>query len=168
MLKFQTATVGIISTASLIVGVAAAAATSKGDAILAGSIGAISGSLSVVVGESLALSRRYTSADTKESFEKTCHENRNSLTSPLLLALSYAPSFVVGAVAPIAIAILAPKEYLVASVFIVSLVVLSTFGASDSSSNGPGLWHRMVVSCLLGAGVMVTAMLVGTAFNLVL
>jgi len=174
---------GIVSTASLIVGVAAAAAT-KGDALLAGTAGLVAGAMSMAAGEYVSVSSQ---SDTEkadlsrereelkkdpageekelasiyvkrgldqELARRVAHELMFTTARPIQAALTSALSFSVGAAMPLLAVIVSPAPYVVISVAVCSLAYLAILGAIGARAGGAGILKATIRVTFWGALAM--------------
>jgi len=200
---------GIISTASLIVGVAAAAAK-QNDVLIAGVAGLVAGAMSMAAGEyvsvrsqadteeaDLARERRELAADSRGEHaeleriyvdrglepdlarqvaeqlmkhDALAAHARDELgivesqrARPLLAALASAATFSVGAILPLAVALLVPRGALAGVVVATSLSCLASLGALAAWIGGArplvgairvGLWGAAAMALTFGAGAL--------------
>jgi VIT1/CCC1 family predicted Fe2+/Mn2+ transporter len=129
---------GILSTASLIVGVAAAVATQH-DILIAGVVGLVAGAMSMAAGEYVSVSSQ---SDTEQA--ELARERKELIGAhargelgisetlsarPIQAAVASAGSFAVGAAMPLMVAALAPEASLIVLVPITSLLFLALLGA---------------------------------------
>lgn len=198
---------GLISTASLIVGVASAA-KSPTEVIVAGVAAVVAGAMSMAAGEYVSVSSQ---ADTERAeLARETQELRDlpeaeaeeltqiyvgrglelelarqvagqlmakdalaahardelglsDLTSarPIQAALASAASFAAGAVAPLLIALIAPRSALVVTVFAVSLVGLAGLGVIGAKAGGAVIWRAAVRVTFWGALAMAVTAVIG-------
>lgn len=204
---------GIVSTASLVVGVAAANAV-RGDVLVAGVAGLVAGAMSMAAGEYVSVSSQ---ADTEqadlarerkeladdEAFEleelaaiyvdrgldpalaKQVAEQlmahdalaahaRDELgisdalsARPVQAAFASAGSFVVGAVLPLIVVLLAPETLLVPAVSLTSLAFLALLGIVASLTGGSPVLKPTIRVTFWGALAMGLTALVGALFGTV-
>jgi VIT1/CCC1 family predicted Fe2+/Mn2+ transporter len=202
---------GIVSTASLVVGIGAANADYH-NVLLAGVAGLVAGSLSMAAGEYVSVSSQ---ADTEradlalerihlasnEAVERQelasiyvhrgldpelAHEVAAQLMAhdalaahardelglsdilaarPLQAALASAATFAVGAVVPLATAIIVPRSGLVLGVAGSSLVCLATLGAMAARAGGASPWVGAARVTFWGALAMAATAAVGALFG---
>jgi len=202
---------GIVSTASLIVGVASAAA-SRHEVMVAGAAGLVAGAMSMAAGEYVSVSSQ---ADTeradlaRERGELAANPEaeevelagiyvergldsalarqvaqqlmaHDALTShardelgishistarPVQAALASAASFTIGAVLPMAIAIVAPRPTLVSVVAAASLALLALLGAIGAGAGGANVWRATVRVAFWGAFAMALTAGIGLVFG---
>lgn len=202
---------GIVSTASLILGVASAQATPNA-ILLTGIAGLMAGAMSMAAGEYVSVSSQ---ADTesadlakeaKELMAEPEHELKElqriymgrglskniaykvalELTAydalgthardelgisdivtakPIQAALASAGTFAIGASLPLLVTILAPRQYLIASVAICSLLFLTVLGSLAAQAGGASLYKGAARVAFWGALAMFVTGLVGKFFG---
>jgi VIT1/CCC1 family predicted Fe2+/Mn2+ transporter len=202
---------GVVSTASLIVGVAAAQ-TSKSGVLVAGVAGLVAGAMSMAAGEYVSVSSQ---ADTekadiaRESHELDVHPDfelkelasiyvsrglepaladqvaaqlmdhdplaahsrdelgiSDSLTArPVQAALASAGSFVVGAVVPLLVVVVAPQSLLVPVVFGASLAFLAVLGVFSAKTGGAPVFRATLRVTFWGVLAMALTAGVGSLFK---
>ena len=202
---------GLISTASLVVGVAAAGAA-RADLLIAGVAGVVAGAMSMAAGEYVSVSSQ---ADTegadlaREARELETdwdHERRelvgiyvdrgltpdlamqvadqlmakdalgahardelglSAITSarPIQAALASAGTFAVGAVLPVVVAAMAPRELVSLLVMGCALVLLAVLGALAARVGGAPLGRGAVRVMFWGALAMAASALAGKLFG---
>ena len=204
---------GIISTASLILGVASAAA-SQTNVLLAGIAGLVAGAMSMAAGEYVSVSsqsdtenadlarERRELADDSE-FEKRELANiyvsrgvepsvaqqvaeqlmakdalrahaRDELgiseittARPVQAALNSAATFSVGAAAPLALALVSPSSWIVATVSVGSLVFLALLGMIGAKAGGANILKPTIRVTFWGALAMGVTAGIGAIFGTV-
>lgn len=204
---------GIVSTASLIIGVASAAATQQ-SILLAGVAGLVAGAMSMAAGEFVSVSSQ---ADTekadleqeKESiknnfeFELTelaeIYEQRGveaalakqvagqlmahdslaahardeigitdiSVAKPLQAAFYSAATFTLGALLPLTVAWLAPHQWIIHSVAVLSLIFLASLGIISAKAGGAPIIRAALRVSFWGALAMIMTYIVGQLFGVV-
>jgi VIT1/CCC1 family predicted Fe2+/Mn2+ transporter len=204
---------GIVSTASLVVGVAAAA-VDRSAVLLAGVAGLVAGAMSMAAGEYVSVSSQ---ADTekadleRERIELQDNEEheiselaeiyrqrgldaglarqvaqslmehdalaahaRDELgiseqlaARPLQAALASATTFAVGAMLPLAAALVAPAGRIVESVALVTLAALALLGILSARVGGAGAWRATARIVFWGALAMAITAVVGRWFGVV-
>jgi VIT1/CCC1 family predicted Fe2+/Mn2+ transporter len=202
---------GVVSTASLIVGVAAAQTTKSG-VLVAGVAGLVAGAMSMAAGEYVSVSSQ---ADTeradiaRESHELDVHTEfelkelsaiyvsrglepaladqvaeqlmahdplaahsrdelgiSESLTArPVQAALASAGFFVVGAVVPLLMVVIAPQSVLVPVVFGASLAFLAVLGVFSAKTGGAPVFRATLRVTFWGVLAMVLTAAVGSLFG---
>lgn len=204
---------GLVSTASLIVGVAAAGAATS-EVLIAGTAGMVAGAMSMAAGEYVSVSSQ---ADTehadlaKEAFElehqpefelaelaesfvargvdaTTAFAVARQLTAadalgahareelgisesttsrPLEAALVSAATFAAGAAAPLAVALIAPRDILIYGTVLSSLAFLGVLGALGAKAGGAGISRGMARVVFWGAIAMAITAAAGWLFGAV-
>jgi VIT1/CCC1 family predicted Fe2+/Mn2+ transporter len=202
---------GVVSTASLIVGVAAAQTTKSG-VLVAGVAGLVAGAMSMAAGEYVSVSSQ---ADTeradiaRERHELDVHTEfelkelasiyvsrglepaladqvaeqlmahdplaahsrdelgiSESLTArPVQAALASAGFFVVGAVVPLFVVVMAPQSVLVPVVFGASLAFLAVLGVFSAKTGGAPVFRATLRVTFWGVLAMVLTAAVGSLFG---
>jgi VIT1/CCC1 family predicted Fe2+/Mn2+ transporter len=202
---------GVVSTASLIVGVAAAQTTKSG-VLVAGVAGLVAGAMSMAAGEYVSVSSQ---ADTeradiaRESHEIDVHtdfelkelasiyaarglepaladqvaeqlmahdplaaHSRDELgiseslaARPVQAALASAGFFVVGAVVPLLVVVVAPQSLLVPVVFGASLVFLAVLGVFSAKTGGAPVFRAVLRVTFWGVLAMALTAAVGSLFG---
>ena len=202
---------GIISTASLMIGIVAA----EGDAsavLRTGLAGLVAGAMSMAAGEYVSVSSQadleaadlarerhelatdeagelreleeiYVARGLERGLAKevarqmTAHDAlaahaRDELgithfnqARPLQAALSSALSFALGALIPLAVALICPGQYLQAGIVSLALVSLALLGALAAKAGGAKLWLGAVRVCFWGAGAMALTAAAGHWFG---
>jgi VIT1/CCC1 family predicted Fe2+/Mn2+ transporter len=202
---------GIVSTASLIVGVAAADA-SRSSVLLSGVAALCAGALSMAAGEYVSVSSQADTekADLAREEQELRHEpqseheeltriyeargvdretaqtvarqlmERNALAAhardelglseihsarPLQAAIASASTFTAGALAPLAVVVVAPIPMLIPSVAAVSLACLAALGALGGRAGGAPLGPSVVRVTFWGALAMAVTAGVGHLFG---
>jgi VIT1/CCC1 family predicted Fe2+/Mn2+ transporter len=200
---------GIVSTASLIVGVAAAA-QDRQEVLLAGVAGLVAGAMSMAAGEYVSVSSQADAESADLARERAeldgsptselqelaeLYESRGvepalarqvavQLTArdalgahardelgisqvtqarPIQAALTSAASFSVGAVLPLALAVVAPLRLLVPAVAVAALALLALLGAIGAKAGGApvgkavlrvGFWGALAMALTAGIGAL--------------
>ncbi len=202
---------GLVSTASLIVGVAAAT-SDKGSILLAGSAGLVAGAMSMAAGEYVSVSSQ---ADTekadlaREKWElenhpeyelnelalsfigrgvgrETAFEVARQMTEhdaldahakeelgisaatsarPLQAAMTSALTFCGGAIAPLSVVALIPRDQLMAAIPITSLLFLAILGALGARAGNAPVGRAMLRVTFWGAMAMAITAGVGSIFG---
>ncbi|MCC0175885.1 VIT family protein [Waterburya agarophytonicola K14] len=204
---------GIVSTASLVVGVAAAN-TVKSGVLVAGVSGLVAGAMSMAAGEYVSVSSQADTelADlTRERYE--LEENKdaeqdelaniyvgrgltpslarqvanqlmahNALSAhardelglseihqarPIQAALASSATFAVGASLPLILVVLSPKNLMIPSVVVGSLMFLALLGGLAARTGGANIAVGVARMTLLGALAMALTIVVGTLFGTV-
>lgn len=203
---------GLISTASLVVGVAAAANTARSDILIAGVAGVVAGAMSMAAGEYVSVSSQ---ADTeaadlareKQELQTDWEHERQELAgiyqqrgltpdlalqvadqlmahdalgahardelgiteataaNPIQAALASAGTFAVGALLPVVIAALAPRELVSQLVTGSALLLLAVLGAVAANVGGAPLGRGAVRVMFWGALAMAASAIVGKLFG---
>jgi vacuolar iron transporter family protein len=181
---------GIVSTASLIVGVAAASAATS-DVLIAGVAGLVAGAMSMAAGEYVSVSSQYDTEQADLARERAELANqpefeREELAQvyvkrgvdlklarevttarPIQAAFTSAATFSVGAAMPLLMVVVAPRSSLVAVVSIASLAFLALLGAIGARAGGAGVVKATARVTFWGAMAMALTAgigaLVGTA-----
>lgn len=202
---------GLISTASLVVGVAAAGAA-RADLLIAGVAGVVAGAMSMAAGEYVSVSSQADTEgadlarETRELETDWDHERRelvgiyvdrgltpdlamqvadqlmakdalgahardelglSEITSarPIQAALASAGTFAVGAVLPVVVAAMAPRELVSLLVTGSALVLLAVLGALAARVGGAPLGRGAVRVMFWGALAMAASALAGKLFG---
>lgn len=202
---------GILSTASLIVGVAAADA-SKGSIVLTGIAGLVAGAMSMAAGEYVSVSSQADTeradiaretAELKDEPESERQElaaiyrqrgldhdlalqvadqlmahdalgahlrdelgiSEQLAARPVQAALASAASFAVGAIVPVLAALLFAGQQLVATVMVVTLLLLATTGAIGARVGGANVVRGAVRVVFWGALAMAITFAIGRLFG---
>ena len=202
---------GLISTASLVVGVAAAGAA-RADLLIAGVAGVVAGAMSMAAGEYVSVSSQADTEgadlarETRELETDWDHERRelvgiyvdrgltpdlamqvadqlmakdalgahardelglSEITSarPIQAALASAGTFAVGAVLPVVVAAMAPRELVSLLVMGCALVLLAVLGALAARVGGAPLGRGAVRVMFWGALAMAASALAGKLFG---
>jgi vacuolar iron transporter family protein len=171
---------GLISTSSLIVGMAAAHAASQ-DVLVAGLAGLVGGSLSMAAGEYVSVSSQ---ADTESA--DLARERRELATTPEAehrelagiyvsrgltpeladqVALTSATSFALGAAMPLLLALLVPAGRAAVMIFCGTLVLLLALGAWAAYLGGARLLTGALRVGFWGASAMAATGIVGHLFG---
>lgn len=182
---------GIVSTASLIVGVAAAAA-SKGEVVVAGMAGLVAGAMSMAAGEYVSVSSQ---ADTdaehaelvgiyiERGLDRALAEQvasqlavsdrlgthaRDELgisamttARPIQAALTSAATFSVGAAMPMLVAVFVPLQINIAVVSAASLLFLALLGAIGARAGGANVGRATIRVAFWGALAMASTAGIG-------
>jgi VIT1/CCC1 family predicted Fe2+/Mn2+ transporter len=179
---------GIVSTASLVVGVAAAA-SARQDVLIAGVAGLVAGALSMAAGEYVSVSSQ---ADTEQAdLKRERHElatepqaEEDELTGiyvrrgldaelartvarQLMATLASAATFAVGAAVPILAILVAPISALTATVAAASLVCLVVLGATAAFVGGAPMLVGAARVTIWGVVAMLATAAVGRLFGTV-
>lgn len=153
---------GIVSTSSVVMGVAGAGATNK--AILtAGFAALVAGALSMAVGEYVSVASQ---KDAEEAHAET-HDEEMEFTSPTQAALASVVSFTLGGIIPLLAVLLAPANAKIAATIIAVLVALVVTGygsATIGKASRKKATARVVVGGLLA---MAITYYIGTLFGTV-
>lgn len=204
---------GIVSTASLIIGVSAAAATQQ-SIVLAGLAGLVAGAMSMAAGEYVSVSSQSDTeiADLKQEEESIksnyefeldelaeIYEERGvettlakqvaeqlmahdsvaahardeigitdiSIARPLQAAFYSAVTFTLGALLPLVVAWLAPHQWIIQSVAVLSLIFLASLGIISAKIGGAPILRAATRVLFWGALAMIMTFTVGQAFGVV-
>ncbi len=183
---------GILSTASLVLGVAAAHGT-QSSVVVAGIAGLVAGAMSMAAGEYVSVhSQADTEAadlgreraelkadDSGEREQLMAHDAlgahaRDELgittarqARPLQAALASAASFAIGGALPLAVAIAAPETHLIVMVAASSLLFLAVLGALAARAGGAGILTGAIRVTFWGALAMGVTAGVGALFGTV-
>lgn len=202
---------GLISTSSLVVGVAAAEAA-RGPVLIAGLAGLVAGALSMAAGEYVSVSsqadvehadleqeRRALEANPdaeraelaaiyvhrglkpelalQVAEQLSAHDalgahardelgiSHSSRARPLQAALASAAAFSLGAAAPVLLVLLLPREVLVATISVSTLVLLATLGAVAARLAGASWVKGSARVAFWGAAAMALTGLIGRLFG---
>src|ERR1700726_1670580 len=156
---------GIVSTAGLVVGVAAAT-TSSSVIFTAGLAGLVAGAVSMALGEYVSVS---TQRDTqrallqKERQEPQLGIDPNALSNPWQAALSSAVAFTIGALIPLIAILLPPADVRVPVAFMSVLVALVLTGAVSAGLGGTRMGPAALRIVLGGALAMLVTYGIGGA-----
>ncbi|MBC7637211.1 MAG: VIT family protein [Acetobacteraceae bacterium] len=200
---------GIVSTASLIIGVAAAA-SKPGDILIAGAAGLVAGAMSMAAGEYVSVSSQSDTeqadlgreraelsydaeAETSELAGLYIKRGVDAATAdivarqlmakdalaahardelgisemttarPIQAALTSAATFTVGAALPLAIVLVVPGKWLVATVAAASLLFLALLGAVGARAGGALVWKATLRVTFWGALAMALTAGIGLA-----
>jgi VIT1/CCC1 family predicted Fe2+/Mn2+ transporter len=204
---------GLLSTASLIIGVAAASANHNG-VLVAGFAGMIAGAMSMAAGEYVSVSSQHDSEQAdlareaqelrrdpdselqelaalyvkrgldeslaaqvarqltnKDSLEAHAREelglSEATAARPLQAAFASAGSFALGAIPPLVVAVLAPRNAVIVAIGGASLVVLAGLGALGASLGGAPLPVAIMRVTFWGALAMLVTAAIGRLFGTV-
>jgi len=202
---------GIVSTASLIVGVAAAGAARQ-DVVLTGVAGLVAGALSMAAGEyvsvssqadseaaDLARERAELAAEPQQELDEmtaiyvargltpdlarqialqlnsgdalAAHArdelgiSEHSQARPVQAALTSAGTFSVGAVLPLVVVMLAPRQTLIPAVAVAALAFLALLGWVGARAGGAKPWRPTLRVLFWGALALAATALIGRAFG---
>jgi VIT1/CCC1 family predicted Fe2+/Mn2+ transporter len=150
---------GIVSTAGLVVGVAAATrATST--IFTAGLAGLVAGAVSMALGE-------YVSVSAQRDSERRLGIDSDELSNPWQAGLSSAIAFTLGAVLPLVAILLPPVAFRVPVAFLAVLIALALTGTISAALGGAGKSRALLRVVTGGAVAMVVTygigQLLGTA-----
>jgi len=168
---------GIASTASLIVGIAAAGAA-RGDIIVAGAAALVAGAMSMAAGEYVSVGSQSAPARqvavqlmAKDALGAHARDELNIVEAiaarPVQAAWASAATFVAGAILPFLVVLVAPGAALTISVVIASLLFLTVLGALGARAGGADLVKGVVRITLWGALALGVAAGVGRLFGAV-
>lgn len=160
---------GIVSTASVVMGVAGAGADSKA-IFTAGMAALVAGALSMAVGEYVSVGSQ---RDAEKSHVKTVHgnnanEDEHEFTSPMQAAIASLASFTVGGLVPFLAVVIAPVETKIwATVGAVVLALLLTGYFSAMAGNAPKF---RAMTRIISGGLIAMAItyFIGVAFGAVI
>jgi len=167
---------GIVSTASLIVGVAAAG-TAREEVLVAGLAALVAGAMSMAAGEYVSVSSQSDTerADLERERAELAAEpeaERRELIGiehlaarPLQAAVTSAGTFAAGAILPLACAAIVPMAAVVPVVAGTSLVFLAALGALAAYTGGAKIGVGAARVALWGAAAMALTALVGRLFG---
>ena len=136
---------GIVSTAGLVVGVAAATRVTSA-IFTAGSAGLVAGAVSMALGEYVSVSAQ---RDTERRFGIG---SGGELSNPWQAALSSAIAFTLGAVLPLVAILLPPVAFRVPVAFLAVLIALALTGTISAALGGVGK-SRAVLRVVAGGAV---------------
>jgi vacuolar iron transporter family protein len=169
---------GILSTASLIIGVAAAAAT-QNDVLIAGVAGLVAGAMSMAAGEYVSVSsqsdteRADLARERQELSENPEFEldelgiSESTTARPVQAALTSALSFSVGAAMPLLMVVVSPAAALVPIVAAASLGFLALLGAIGGRAGGANVLRATGRVTFWGALAMALTAGIGKLFGTV-
>jgi VIT1/CCC1 family predicted Fe2+/Mn2+ transporter len=149
---------GIVSTASLIVGVAASNAP-HAHIVVSGMAGLVAGAMSMAAGEYVSV---HSQADSERSEPAIPGQLR---ARPIQAALASAASFAVGAALPLGVTALGPQSMLIPLVFGGSLASLAILGAVAARAGGAPMAPGAARVAFWGALAMVVTAGVGLLFG---
>lgn len=202
---------GLISTASLIVGVAASASDTRG-VLVAGTAGLVAGALSMAAGEYVSVSSQADSENADLAREKreleiqpefemeelaqtfvlrgatletarqmaaqlSAHDalgahareelgiHEHSIARPLQAAVTSAITFAIGAGLPLLVAFITPRDVLITSVSIATLVFLAVLGATGARLGGAPLLRATLRVLFWGAVALGVTAAIGAIFG---
>jgi VIT1/CCC1 family predicted Fe2+/Mn2+ transporter len=202
---------GLISTSSLVVGVAAAEAA-RGPVLIAGLAGLVAGALSMAAGEYVSVSsqadvERADLEQERRALEANPEAERDELAAiyierglspglaaqvaeqlsvhdalaahardelgishttrarPLQAALASAAAFSLGAMAPVLLVLLLPRETLVATISVSTLVLLAVLGAIGAKLGGAPWLKASLRVAFWGAAAMALTGFIGRLFG---
>ena len=150
---------GIVSTASLVLGVAAAGASSQ-SILVAGVAGLVAGAMSMAAGEYVSVSSQ---ADTERA--DMDRERKELAAAPEHEHAELAAMFSVGAVLPLLIVLLVPVSALMWAVSASSLVFLALLGSLAARAGGSSVMTAAVRVTFWGALAMGLTAGVGALFG---
>ena len=168
---------GIISTASLVLGFAAAHAT-HGTIMLSGVAGLVAGSMSMAAGEYVSVcSQMDPDLAGQVADQLTAHDAlgahvRDELgisevlsARPLQAAISSATSFAVGASMPLIVAFTTPEANLIAAISVTALLFLASLGGVAAYTGGACITSGALRMTFWGALAMLLTAGVGALFS---
>jgi vacuolar iron transporter family protein len=202
---------GLISTASLIVGVAASASDTRG-VLVAGTAGLVAGALSMAAGEYVSVSSQADSENADLAREKRELEiqpefemeelaqtfvargatldtaramaaqlsehdalgahareelgiHEHSIAQPLQAAITSAITFAIGAGLPLLVAFVSPRDTLIHTVAIATLLFLAVLGATGARLGGAPLLRATVRVLFWGAVALGVTAAIGAIFG---
>lgn len=152
---------GIVSTASLIVGVAAAG-SGRPEVLIAGLAGLVAGAMSMAAGDYVSVSSQ---ADTEQA--DLARERAELATQPEfeLEELTSATTFAVGAALPLGLVLVLSPARLVLGVSAASLLFLALLGAVGARAGGASVGKAMFRVTFWGALAMALTAGIGTLFG---
>jgi len=157
---------GIVSTASVVMGVAGAGADNKA-VFTAGMAALVAGALSMAVGEYVSVGSQ---RDAEESHVKNVHGNDaegHEFTSPMQAAVASLVAFTVGGLVPFLAVVLAPSEskiWATVGAVIVALLLTGYFSALAGNASKARAMARVIIGGLLA---MAVTYFIGMAFGAV-
>jgi vacuolar iron transporter family protein len=181
---------GIISTASLIMGVAAT--SGRSEVLLAGMAGLAAGALAMAAGEYVSVSSQADTekADTarerapalalqvaealhvKDPLEAHLRDelgfSEHTEAKPIVASAASAASFAVGAALPLATAALVPEAVISLWVTVLSLAFLAVLGAVGAKAGGAPIARAVARVTFWGAVAMAVTAVVGKLFGAVI
>jgi len=175
---------GILSTASLIVGVAAAAST-KSAVLVAGVAGLVAGAMSMATGEYVSVSSQSDTERADLARERQVAQQlmaKDALTAhardelgisettsarPVQAALTSALTFSVGAAFPLLMVVVSPLNAIVPVVFVASLGFLALLGAIGARAGGANVLRATGRVIFWGALAMALTTGIGKIFGTV-
>jgi VIT1/CCC1 family predicted Fe2+/Mn2+ transporter len=158
---------GIVSTASVVMGVAGAGADNK-TIFTAGLAALVAGALSMAVGEYVSVGSQ---RDAEESHVKALQGDMSGdheFTSPMQAALASFISFTIGGLIPFVVVVIAPadtKIWATVGAVIIALLLTGYFSASAGNAPKARAIVRVVVGGLLA---MAVTYLIGALFGTVI
>jgi VIT1/CCC1 family predicted Fe2+/Mn2+ transporter len=177
---------GLLSTSSLIVGVAAASA-GRGSILLTGVAGLVAGAMSMAAGEYVSVSSQADSeaadlAREKRELAANPDSEQRELSAiyvergvepdlarkvarPIQAAMASAASFAIGAGLPLAVALVVPRTLLSSAVAIASLLFLGVLGAMGARAGRAKIFRGTVRAMFWGTLAMLTTGGVGALFG---
>jgi VIT1/CCC1 family predicted Fe2+/Mn2+ transporter len=153
---------GIVSTSSVVMGVAGATSETKA-IITAGLAALVAGALSMAVGE-------YVSVSSQRDAEKVHHENDHrdddhEYTSPTQAAAASLLAFTVGGLVPFVAVISAPSIIRIPVTVAAVVVALIVTGYTSASVGGASKWRASIRVVIGGLIAMAVTYFVGTVFG---
>ena len=146
---------GLVSTASLIIGVAAAEAT-RGGVLIAGAAGLVAGAMSMAAGE-------YVSVSSQSDTEKADIARER----PVQAALTSALTFALGSLPPLLLVTVAPLSSLILWVGATALAALMGLGALGALAGGADIGRSVMRVAFWGALAMAATAGIGRVFGTV-
>jgi VIT1/CCC1 family predicted Fe2+/Mn2+ transporter len=187
---------GLLSTASLIIGVASTGHSAHSAILIAGMAGLIAGAMSMAAGEYVSVSSQYDSEQAdlhreqqelqddpkaeraelagiyaKDPLEAHARDelglSEETKARPLQAALASAVSFAIGAAPPLAVAALAPVGATVVAIAVTALIVLAVLGAAGARAGGAPMTKAVIRVTFWGALAMAVTAGIGHLFGTV-
>lgn len=152
---------GIVSVASVIVGVAGAS-NSKSFVLTAGVASLVAGALSMAVGEYVSVSSQ---RDTEKARLK---KEDGDLTNPWHAAYASALSFFAGAIIPIIAILIVPAHLQIVSTFFAVIIALVITGALSAHVGGANKTRAVMRLVLGGVFAMFATFIIGKLFGVAL
>ena len=170
---------GLVSTASLIIGVAAAEAT-RGGVLIAGAAGLVAGAMSMAAGEYVSVSSqsdpdlsRKVALQLMEKDALGAHARDElgiseiSTARPVQAALTSALTFALGALPPLLLVTVAPLSSLILWVGATALAALMGLGALGALAGGADIGRSVMRVAFWGALAMAATAGIGRVFGTV-
>ena len=146
---------GIVSTSSIILGVAGAT-DARHTIFIAGLAGLVAGAFSMAVGEYVSV---YSQRDAEVS------QGEQNLTNPLAAAFASVVSFTIGGLIPLVAVLAAPRDIRIAVTFVAVVAALTLTGYASATIGRSSRIRAIVRIVVGGAAAMVLTYLVGSLFG---